>query len=145
MGTVTMQAALNDDIARASFAGNWLCTSTDNHEALLVEFGVGYMKRCAASTMSYGANKQRLNISISGETVTVQNTSGPSETTQSFRFGEAITVDAPDGSTITATPIMSNGVWTMSAPKLSIEREIMPNGQMRQTMTSAKGVVAHRF
>merc|ERR1711907_254375 len=140
-----MEDALFHDVFRCAFAGSWLCSDTDGHDELLSEFGVGWMKRKAASTMGYGVDKQRLDISVAGTTVTVKNTGGHQETNQSFTFGDTIKVDAPDGSEYVVKPEMKDGVWMMENPKLKITRAIAKDGRMVQTITTPKGTVAHRY
>merc|ERR1712216_894069 len=146
MGTTElhMQQALDNDIARVAFAGVWKNTAAEGMEGILEAFGVGWLKRKAASAVNYYVGKVIDEISFSGATCTVYSHGGSNTRTTTFNFGDQIEVDGPDGNKYSGRTSLENGVWKIVSPKITITREIQ-GGKIVQRLQSGNAVATRIF
>jgi len=141
---VCMQSALDADVAMTAFHGKWKNVKAEGMEELLVAFGVGWMKRTAASSIGYYVGSAIDEITKNGDgSMTVKSTGGSSNRTTTFKFGDTVETDGPDGNHYAAKTSLENGVWHLTNQKVHVTRSVSGN-KLLMTITVG-GATAKRY
>merc|ERR1712216_419954 len=121
------------------FGGKCLCTAEENTGAVLVDMGINWIER---KVLGNGVNKEHLIITEMGECIDLQERDWPVDEDMHLKLGEENQVALPHnaGMMTVFTSITDDGKWVSidETHDLTITRELLQDGRMKQTMETKK-------